>query len=440
MAGGVFVSQNKIRPGAYINFKSVAKPLGLVGNRGIVTMPLKMGWGKNDGIIEVFSSDIADGKCLDKIGYYGSEDEVQSIREALKNSHSLLLFRLDSNGEKAIAEISPLTAIAKYEGVVGNRLSIAIKRVDSSKFKVITYYNGQEKDSQIVANAEELKSNDWVEFAGTGSLDENAGTSLFGGSNGTVGADAYGNYINIIKSKQWSTMCIANDTVSINQTIVEFIREQREVKGKKVQAVLKNHNKADYEGVISVSQGYKTIDETIGVDSFVAYVGGLTAGTDLNKSNTYRVIDGAVEIINPKGDEDIESGLLNGEFILSYRQDESVIIESDINTLYTFTPDKSRDFSKNRVIRAMDDVNNSIKHMFEKNYIGKVDNNADGWNIFKADIISYLNQLRKMNAIKDFKPEDIIVAAGNDINSVIVDLGITPVDSMEKLYMTVIMG
>lgn len=440
MAGGIFTSQNKVRPGAYINFKSVAKPFGAVGDRGIVTLPLEMGWGKRDGLIEVYSTDLADGKCVEKIGYYGSDTEVQAIREALKNSYLLLLFRLDSNGEKATTTIAPLTAIAKYDGKVGNRISVAVKAIASGKFQVVTYYNGQEKDIQIANKVEDLKSNDWLDFTGTGNLVEKAGTHLTGGANGTVSDENYAKYLELVKSKSWNTMAVATSEATVNKSIVEFIKELREVKGKKVQAVLKDFIQADYEGIISVSQGYKTLDEVIPVDSFVGYIGGLTAGTTLNKSNTYKVIDGAIEIINPHTDEDIEKGILSGSLMISYRQDESVIIESDINTLSSFTVDKSKDFSKNRVIRALDDVNNSIKLIFEKNYIGKVDNNDDGRNVLKADIISYLNQLRAMNAIKDFTPEEISILEGNDINSVIIDLAITPVDAMEKLYMTVTVG
>lgn len=62
MAGGIFTGQNKIRPGAYINFKSVAKPTGKVGARGISTIPLILGWGPSDKLIEINSSDISDGK------------------------------------------------------------------------------------------------------------------------------------------------------------------------------------------------------------------------------------------------------------------------------------------------------------------------------------------------------------------------------------------
>ena len=42
MAGGTYVTYNKNRPGAYINFKAIPKPLSNVGSRGVATMPMTM--------------------------------------------------------------------------------------------------------------------------------------------------------------------------------------------------------------------------------------------------------------------------------------------------------------------------------------------------------------------------------------------------------------
>ena len=47
MAGGTWLSQNKTRPGAYINFKAVPKSKMTVGDRGIVAICLPLSWGKN---------------------------------------------------------------------------------------------------------------------------------------------------------------------------------------------------------------------------------------------------------------------------------------------------------------------------------------------------------------------------------------------------------
>ena len=46
MAGGTWVSQNKERPGAYINFNSVTAPEVEIGSRGIATIALPLKWGE----------------------------------------------------------------------------------------------------------------------------------------------------------------------------------------------------------------------------------------------------------------------------------------------------------------------------------------------------------------------------------------------------------
>ncbi|WWU65444.1 phage tail sheath C-terminal domain-containing protein [Clostridium baratii] len=440
MAGGSFTSQNKIRPGAYINFKSVSKPSGAVGVRGISTMPLVLGWGPADKLIVINSSDLSDGKLVEKIGYYGYESEITPIREALRNSYKLLLFRIDSNGQKATASISPLNIVAKYPGLVGNRLSIVIKELDDSNFEVKTLLDTKIVDSQIGANVEDLNNNDWVDFAGTGELVANAGTKLTNGSNGTENAENYSKYLALVGNKIFNTMGVHTSNRTVKEKVTQFIKQCRENKGKNVQAVLNDYVDANYEGIISVDQGYITKDEVIGVDGFVGYVTGLTAGAALNESNTYKVITGAIDIINPKTDEEIEEGIKKGKFMISFRQDESIVVETDINTFTEFTLDKSRDFSKNRIIRTLDDINNSIKNKFEKTYIGKISNNADGRTAFKSDIIAYLKELNKMGAIDEFKNEDIVINQGEDIDSVVVSVGVKPIDAMEKLYMTVLVG
>ena len=39
--------------------------------------------------------------------------------------------------------------------------------------------------------------------------------------------------------------------------------------------------------------------------------------------------------------------------------------------------------------------------------------------------------------IQNFEPDDVGVLAGNEIDAVIVNVAIQPVDSIEKIYMTV---
>ena len=443
MAGGTFKSQNKIRPGAYINFKAVAKPLSSLGTRGVVTMPVPMSWGAE--VTELLSSELLDGKSIPKVGYSAFDEESQIFREALKNSYKAIIYRLDTGGTKAELEIAPLTATAKYAGVVGNEISLAVIDNEDDTFDVVTLFRGLEQDTQTVEKVQDLEDNAWIDFSGSGVPVANAGAALATGANGTVNEGTYATYLNAIKSYKWNVMGIPQNVPAVNPNIITFIENMRENLGKKVQAVLYDAS-ADYEGIITVSQGYKTKTEIITPETFVAYVAGLTAGSDVDTSNTYHAINGAISIVYPNGvtpygDEEIEEALKNGKLVLSTRQDGVIVIEQDINTLHTFTPDKGYTFSKNRVIRTLDEINNSIALLFERSYIGKVDNNDDGRNIFKADVISYLNMLQNIAAIQNFdSAEDIQVYAGDAIDAVVVDLAIQPVDSMEKLYMTVMVG
>ena len=70
--------------------------------------------------------------------------------------------------------------------------------------------------------------------------------------------------------------------------------------------------------------------------------------------------------------------------------------------------------------------------------MGKVDNDSTGRSLFKSDLIQYGNELQRLRGIQEFKgKDDITVEQGRDLDSVLCTWGVKPVDSMEKLYMTV---
>ena len=52
LGGGVFTNQNKVLPGAYINFVSAMSSNAAVSDRGVAAMALMMDWGKKG---EMFS-------------------------------------------------------------------------------------------------------------------------------------------------------------------------------------------------------------------------------------------------------------------------------------------------------------------------------------------------------------------------------------------------
>ena len=435
MAGGTWTRQNKVRPGAYINFKSKKKDESILGERGIATLPLILPFGPEKKVLEVN----IDTNLFEIIGIDINDSSALLIREALKRASKVLLYRVNL-GEKAKATHESLTIEAKYSGTKGNSLKLVIQTNidDNTAFDVITMMGSIQVDKQSAIKAiADLKANQFVTFSGTGALTATAGISLTGGTDGAVTNQNYTEYLTAIELYEFNTMGIPTTDSSLKAVAVNFVKRLREQEGRKIQVVLEKYPEADYEGVISVKNGVILGDNmTITSDKAVAFVAGATAGADINQSNTYSSYDGAIDVDVRYTNTEIEAALKNGEIVFTINKGR-VIIEQDINTLKTFTEEKNKDFRKNRVLRVLDGLNNDIKSLWDVRYAGKGDNNEDGRNLFKKDVIKLLETMQGINALQNVIAEDVEVLPGLDKDSILAYIAAQPVDSMEKLYMEV---
>lgn len=448
-AGGTWTVQNKKRPGAYINFIAVPSPTGSLGTRGIMTCCLPMTWGPENEVIELTGQELLNGKSTAKIGCNAFDvEESLPYRLALAKCSKALIYRADAGGTKASKVMNAdLTIGAKYAGSTGNSISIVIVKDKPAvgKFTVNVLFKGVQKESFVIEKTADLKNieSEWVDFeivdAPTLEVPVTAGNTLENGTNGTVTpSTAYPAYFKAIEGRQWQCAAISSTDPTVAPLMVDFIKLLKYTRGRKVQGIVYNYTDADDDAIISVDQGYVTDTDTVSTDLFPLYVASLTAGANVNESNTAEVVAGAVSIINSVDEENIEDALSEGKFILTYRQDGAVCIEQDINTLHTFTPDKGYAFSKNRVTRCLDEIGNTAALTFNRNYCGKMDNNDNGRNLFKTELISMMDNLVAIGAIQNFDgAADITVLPGESVDSVVVDIVVQPVDSMEKLYMTV---
>ena len=91
-------------------------------------------------------------------------------------------------------------------------------------------------------------------------------------------------------------------------------------------------------------------------------------------------------------------------------------------------------------MRVLDQIATDIASLFHKKYLGKIQNNASGRAAFLVDLITYYKELENQQAIEGFEREDIAIEKGNDKKSVVIYGAVTPVNSMEKLYMTVVVA
>lgn len=439
MAGGVWLSQNKTRPGAYINFKAVPKSSMTVGDRGIVAMGLNLSWGEEGKLIEVLSSDLLDGNSKKLVGFTAFDSESKLLAGALNYCYKALVYRMNTGGEKAKITIGPLTATAKYSGTFGNKILVSISRTSNGLSNVITYVDGASVDSQKVSNVTELDDNDYVSFSGNGEPEENAGTALTGGTDGNVTeSTAYTSMFNALRMARWQVFACFDSSTEIKSSTVSFIKGMREDEGRYVQAVVSDYDGADYEGIINSINGAIIDGVEYKKEDFVAIVAGMTAGSNFNESNTARVISGATSIIGELTDTEIKEALGNGKFLISTSSSGKIKVEQDINSLHTYDSDKNYNFSKNRILRTLDEIGTTTTQTWEDTYMGKVDNNSTGRSLFKADLVQYGNELQRLAGIQEFKgSDDIEISQGNDLDSVVVTWAVKPVDAMEKLYMTV---
>lgn len=436
MAGGTWTTPNKVRPGVYTQISSQEQPIGRVGERGIAALGLSLPWGEPQKILTIKPGT----NLVEVLGYDITAPQLLGVKEVLKRAGTLLLYRLNS-GTQATGSVAGLKAIALYGGERGNDIQIVVENAvdDPGKFVVNTLLSGKAVDKQLVASAAELEPNLYVTFApDTGDLAAMAGFALTGGANGTVTNQEHVDFLAALEVQDFQTVGLLSADPALKSLYTAFIKRLREQEGKKVQAVLSDYPAADYEGVISVKNGVVLTDGSF-VDKVkaVAWVTGATAAAAVNESLTYAAYDEAVDTDVRLSHTEIEAALTNGEFLFSYSGGKAVV-EQDINSFTSIEPAKARHFSKNRVVRVLDGIANDLKLIFEKSYIGKVDNNVDGRTLFWAECAAYFASLQNIGAIQNFDAnEDIVVTPGTEGDVLFVDIKVQPVDAIEKVYMKV---
>jgi hypothetical protein len=438
MAGGTWTTQNKVRPGVYVNVESSGGTLGAVGSRGITSLALSLPW----GAAKVITPIVAGEDTLSRLGYDLSAPELLLIREALKRAQTVLLYKLNEGTEAAVTT-GALTATAKYGGLRGNALKIVVQTNidDNAKFDVKTLLDNAVMDTQTVANIAGLKANDWVTFNDSGVLTATAGAPLIGGADGSVTNSDHTAYLAALELYDFQTAALTSTDNTLKAVYAAFVRRLRDSEGKKVQAVFENYPTADNEGVISVKNGVVLSDgTTLTAAQATAWVAGATAGAEMNESLTFAAYDDAVDVAPRYTNTQIEAALTAGEFLFTPSVNRAVV-EQDINTLVSYIPTKGKEFHKNRVIRVLDGIANDLKRIFEEFYIGKVSNTVDGRALFRKEIVVYLTALQEIDAIQNFDSQaDIMVSPGTESDAIYIEVGIQPVDSVEKIYMKVQVG
>lgn len=212
----------------------------------------------------------------------------------------------------------------------------------------------------------------------------------------------------------------------------------RENQGKTGQFVVANFD-GDYEGIINVTNGVELEDGTV-IEPYMAtsYVAGVTAGAEYNESNTYKEYIGATNVHGIKSSAEADKAITNGEFFFSISNSGKIVIEYDINSLHSkdAVANKSSAYSKNRVIRVIDTLSDDLQEAFPP---GKYTNDSESWDLMEGIGNSLLKEYEADHAIKDvnYEGDFAVDKITSNTDSTYINVSITPLDSAEKIYITV---
>ncbi len=448
LGGGTWLFQNKKLPGTYINFVSKERAGTDIADRGYVALPIELDWGAEG----VFRVDVADfQKNSQKVfGYDYAHEKMKPLREVFLHAKTVYVYKLNSKGVKAKNTL----ATAKYAGVRGNDLSIAVQSDpdNSGKFIVYTYLTTDGVVTMVdkqtgISKSSDLVDNDYVTFAKAESYQATSATPLTSGTNGgAVNAESYQGFIESIEPYYFNILAYAGADTAIQNLLISFVKRCREDSGAKFQLVIHGKEKVNYEGVISIKNNIT--DKGVEVGSLVYWVAGAEANCAINASCTNMIYDGEY-IVNTKYKQyELEQAVSSGMMMFHNVTDAvsgNVVgdtrLLTDINTFTEFTKAKNSDFSLNQVIRVLDNIAIDIARLFNKQYLGKVQNDSAGRLALWGDGVALFEEYERVRAIQSFDEELLpIPKQGETKTSVIWGFEIQPTCCMEKLYAQVIVA
>lgn len=180
--------------------------------------------------------------------------------------------------------------------------------------------------------------------------------------------------------------------------------------------------KDDYS--VNLIIGGELSGQSFSSSEYAPYIAGLIAGTLINRSITYAQVP--LEDVNKRlRNSEINAALQAGSLVLVH-DGEKVKIEQGLCT----------SGEKIRSIRARQAIATDITKTAADNYIGKLNNNADGQATLISAIMAYLENLENENVLTD--PVVTLDPTRESIgDSVFILIEYTEVDSMERIFLTI---
>lgn len=201
------------------------------------------------------------------------------------------------------------------------------------------------------------------------------------------GTEGYGPALRKLKDMKWNYLCIPGLAPADATMVSAWIKQCRNEEKKTFKAVLPNCA-GDHEGIINFTTediASTITGQTHSAAEYCARIAGTLAGLPLSRSSTFLALE---DISGASVPDEPDEHINNGEMVIIF-DGKKYKIGRGINSLVTFTTEKTEDTRWVKIVEGMDLYLDDIREVYEESYVGKIINDYDGKQMLVGAIGAY---------------------------------------------------
>lgn len=260
--------------------------------------------------------------------------------------------------------------------------------------------------------------------------------SLSGGTDAGAGGGAID--LSPVEDEYFNVVVTDDQSPEMRQQISAWIADRCDKRGRYARCLFVDKNALPDSAPdnMYLSLCVNTVDGDATLTAFALAC--VEAGASWNESTTMSTfgLDGALD--EALSDEDLETAIESGIMAIMKRIDGALCICKDINTRAKNSSIPAQ-LGKNRAVRLVETLRNTLRSLWETQYAGKVHNDETGRLLWKSKVCEVLNEFVAGHGIEQYESDDIIVAAGEKSDEVIMTIPLQFIDSAELVYVNLIL-
>ena len=259
---------------------------------------------------------------------------------------------------------------------------------------------------------------------------------LSGGADAGAGGGAID--LSLVEDEYFNVVVTDDQSPEMRQQISAWIADRCDKRGRYARCLFVDKNALPDSAPdnMYLSLCVNTVDGNAPLTAFALAC--VEAGASWNESTTMSTfgLDGALD--EALSDDDLETAIESGIMAIMKRIDGALCICKDINTRAKNSSIPAQ-LGKNRAVRLVETLRNTLRSLWETQYAGKVHNDETGRLLWKSKVCEVLNEFVAGHGIEQYESDDIIVAAGEKSDEVVMTIPLQFIDSAELVYVNLIL-